>query len=301
MSESLKAAVRAAVLRLLDPLVKWLLEAGVGVGDLMSLVKIAYVRAAREQGHSDGGEQQRPNASRIAVLTGLTRAEVTSLLAAGDAERPYDRGRQRAERVLTGWWNDPLFQDTSGQPALLTLRGRRRSFAALVGRYSGESPRVATILNELLRVKAVRKHPDGRLEAVSRTYATVRWNPDGVAAFGEQLTEHCATLLHNLRFPARARYLRRVVNARIDPRYVPMLTRDLEEQAESFADGADDALNHPGYTVTGKDGDATSLGVALYVFEAASGNAEADESSRPDHSAVGPKAKARRRPRRSAG
>ena len=63
--------------------------------------------------------------------------------------------------------------------------------------------------------------------------------------------------------------MRRVVNARLDPRYVPMLTRDLEQQAESFEDSADDALNDPGKTVTGKDADVASLGVALYVFETA--------------------------------
>jgi hypothetical protein len=278
MSESLKSAIRAAVLRLLDPLVKWLLEAGIGVGDLLNLVKIAYVRAAREQGLLAGAEQQRPNASRIAVVTGLTRAEVASILAAGDADRPHDRGRQRAERVLSGWWNDPNFQDGSGTPAVLPLQGSRRSFAALVRRYSGERWRVATILDELLRVKAVRRLPDGRLEALSRTYATVRWDPDGVTAFGEQLGEHCATLLHNLKFPARARYVRRVLNARLDPRYVPMLSRDLEQQADVLADSVDDALNDPKQTLEG-DRSATgaaSLGIAFYVFEVSE---EADATS----------------------
>ena len=266
MSESLKTAVRSAVLRILDPLVKWLLEAGVGVGDLVALVKIAYVRAAREQGRA-AGEHRRPNVSRISVVTGLTRLEVTNILAAG-ATDPVPRGwRQRAERVLSGWWNDSAFQDELGRPAPLPIRGAKRSFAALVERYSGESWRVATILEELLRVKAVRRLADGRLEAISRSYATVRWDPDGVAAFGEQLGEHCATLVHNLNFPARARYVRRVLNARLDPRYVPMLLRDLEQQAETFADSTDDALNDPKQTVTGHRKDAASLGIALYVFE----------------------------------
>jgi hypothetical protein len=268
MSESLKAAVRSAVLRLLDPLVKWLLEAGMGVGDLLPLVKIAYVRAAREQGLRSSGELTRPNASRISVVTGLTRAEVANILAAADAEPTHDRGRQRAERVLSGWWNDASFQDSTGNPAVLAVRGSKRSFAALVERYSGERWRVATILDELLRVKAVRRLPDGRLEAVSRTYATVRWDPDGVTAFGEHLAELCATLLHNLNSPAQRRYVRRVVNARLDPRYVPMLVRDLEEQAESFADATDDALNDPQHTITGRSAlQPASLGVTLFVFE----------------------------------
>jgi uncharacterized protein DUF6502 len=271
MSESLKSAVRLAVLRLLDPLVKWMLEAGVGVGDFVSLVKLAYVRAARDQGRASGGESNRPNASRISVVTGLTRVEVASILAADSAEPIHDRGRQRAERVLTGWWTDPSFQDTTtGGPAILPVRGGRRSFAALVDRYSGERWRVATILEELLRVRAVRRLPDGQLKALSRTYATVRWDPDGVLAFGEHLAEHCATLLHNLKSPANARYVRRVVNTRLDPRYVPMLVRDLVDQAEGLADSTDDTLNDPLHTLTGKraEAEASSLGLALYFFEA---------------------------------
>jgi Family of unknown function (DUF6502) len=266
MSEPLKAAVRAAVLRILDPLVKWLLEAGVGVGDFLALVKIAYVRAASEQGRR-AGETRSPNVSRISVVTGLTRLEVSNILAAGAAD-PVARGwRQRAERVLSGWWNDSAFQDELGRPARLPIRGARRSFAALVQRYSGESWRVATILEELVRVRAVRRLPDARVEPLSRSYATVRWNPDGVIEFGEQLSEHCATLVHNIKFPAQARYVRRVLNARLDPRYVPMLVRDLVQQAEAFADSTDDALNDPKQTVTGGQKDAASLGIALYVFE----------------------------------
>jgi hypothetical protein len=130
-------------------------------------------------------------------------------------------------------------------------------------------------------VKAVRRLPDERLEALSRTYATVRWDPDGVMAFGEQLNEHCATLVHNLKFPGRPRYVRRVLNAQLDPRYVPMLVRDLEQQADAFADSTDDALNGPKQIVKGRSQDAASLGIALYVFETESGEGrdQLDESS----------------------
>jgi len=267
MTEPLKSAIRAAVLRFLDPLVKWLLEAGIGVADFLPLVKIAFVRAASERGSLSGAEPERPNVSRIAVITGMTRVEVAAILESGAAERPHDRGRQRAERVLSGWWNDSVFHDDLGQPALLPVNGRR-SFAALVERYSGARALVAAIRDELLRVRAIRRLPDGRLQALSRTYATVRWDPDGVMAVGEQLNELCATLTHNLRFPARALYVRRVVNAQLDPRYVPMLTRDIEQHAKVLADSFDDALNDPKATLPGnpRQTGAVSLGVALYVF-----------------------------------
>ena len=299
MSESLKAAVRLAVLRLLDPLVKWLLEAGIGVGDFVSLAKLAYVRAAREQGLKSGGEFKRPNVSRISVVTGLTRFEVANILAADAAEPTHDRGRQRAERVLSGWWSDPSFQDAStGGPAILPIRGGKRSFAALVDRYSGERWRVATILDELIRVKAVRRLPDGKIEALSRTYATVRWDTDGVIAFGEHIAELTATLLHNLKDPTHPLFVRRIVNTRLDPRYVPLVRRDLEEQAEGLADSQDDALNAPRHTLTGKRGEpeSASLGLTVYMFEmprSEETEESADERRAPAHKAQGREPKRR--------
>lgn len=268
MAESLKAAVHAALLRMLGPLVRLLLATGIGVGDFMAIVKVAYVRAARDEGRERRGEV-RPNASRIAVVTGLTRAEVAAMLATDtDERRTSDRGRHRAERVLSGWWNDPDFQTPQGEPAVLPQSGSKRSFKELVKRYSNE-PRVTPILDELLRVNAVKRLPDGSLKAVSRTYATVRWNPEGITRLGEQLAEHCGTLFHNLEHPGEPRLVRRIVNAQLNPLYRPMLVRDIQEQLDTAADSIDDALNDRRATVTPARGgrEAVRLGVAMYVFE----------------------------------
>ena len=268
MSETLKAAVHAAILRMLGPLVRLLLAVGIGVGDFMALVKVVYVRSARDVGREKRGEL-RPNASRIAVVTGLTRGEVAAMLAAdSDERRTSDRGRQRAERVLSGWWNDPDFRTRLGDPAVLPISGSPRSFTELVRRYSNE-PRVAPILDELLRVNAVKRLPDGTVKAISRSYATVRWNPDGIASLGEQLGEHCATLFHNLEHPGQPRFVRRVVNAQLNPLYRPLLLRDIQEQLAAAADSIDDALNERRATVTPAAGgrEAVRLGVVMYVFE----------------------------------
>ena len=268
VTDSLKSAVRSAIVRMLDPLVRLLLTVGIGVGDFLSLVKVAYVRAARDQARETRGEL-RPHVSRIAVVTGLTRAEVAAILDADTDEwRTSDRGRQRAERVLSGWWNDPDFQTSTGEPAVLPVSGSRKSFKALVRRYSNE-PRATPILEELLRVKAVRQRQDGTLQALSRTYATVRWDPAGIESLGDQMNELCDTLLYNLENPGQLRLVRRIVNAQLDPRYRPMLVRDIQSQVSSLADSLDDALNHRGYTVTPKRGgrEAVCLGVGFYVFE----------------------------------
>jgi hypothetical protein len=168
-----------------------------------------------------------------------------------------------------GWWNDADFQTQDGLPAILPLKGARKSFLALCDRYSGERNYSGRILDALLRVHAVKRLRDGRVQALSRTYATVRWNPDGIEALGVHLSEHCATLVHNLEHPSRPRLLRRVVNARLNPLYAPMLIRDMEQQASSFANSVDDALNDRQYTVTerARDVEPMQLGLAVYVFE----------------------------------
>ena len=223
---------------------------------------------ARDQGEKSLGEL-RPNISRMLVVTGLRREDVAAILAAETDEwRTSERGRHRAERVLAGWWNDPAFQTPTGEPAVLPLSGSRRSFQALVARYSNE-PRASTILNELLRVKAVRRRADGMLEAVSRSYATVRWDPAGIESLGEQMQELCTTLLHNLENPSRPLFVRRIVNAQLDPKYRSMLVRDIQDQLKVIANSLDDALNHREYTVTPKQGgqEAMRLGVGFYLFE----------------------------------
>lgn len=281
MSDSLKGAVRAAVLRLLEPLMKLLLDAGLGVGDFIGLAKVAYVRAASRRGQVGGKAVERPTVSQIAVLTGMTSVEVSAILATGEAvSRSTEHNRQRAERVLSGWWTDPAFLTPQGQPAVLRMRGPRRSFEALCRRYSGQY-RAVPILDELSRVGAVRRLAEGRVQALSRTYATVRWDPEGIAAVGEQLAEHCATLVANLEQPTRPRLARQVVNARLNPKYAPILIRDIESSLQVQADGLNDNLNDPLHTAESR-APAMRLGVGIYVFEGpADDAAESETATRP--------------------
>ena len=286
MTEPLKAAVLAAMGRIARPIARLLIEAGVGVGEFQAIMKTAFVKAAQEV-----GDAKPSNASRIATLTGLTRREVASLLHASDEAAPEaDRGRARGQRVLSGWWTDPDFQDSVGTPAILPLRGKV-SFAALVKRYAGE-PRVLTIRDELIRVRAVRQLPDRRLEALSRSFAPARWDPDGITAVGEHVRDHLETLVHNLKHASRPRFHRVIENAQVDPKYAPLITRDITSHTDTLLDSLDDALNNPVATVRpGKEvKDAVRLGVAVYVFESPAELKPAPDAKRP----VGTK-----RPRRS--
>jgi Family of unknown function (DUF6502) len=267
MNDRVKSAVSAATLKLLHPLAHFLLEARIGVGELQSLAKLAYVAVAAERGRAGGGSQ-RPNVARIAAETGLTRVDVAALLAelAGQASptRP-GRGRVRAERVLAGWWEDPSFLDRAGEPARLKLKGPRLSFAALVKRHSGDR-HTAPILDELLRAKAVRQLEDGTLQAVSRTCVNVAWDSEGIEALGEQLSQHFETLLYNLKNPENPRFAQQVTCARLDAHVARVLVAELSEQAQVFLEGADEALNHA-KPPERSAGPAIKFGVGVHFFQ----------------------------------
>jgi hypothetical protein len=266
---------------LLEPLARFLLEARVGIGEFNALARLAYVKAAAEEAYA--GKPGRVNVSRIAATTGLTRVEVAALLAEQRGGPPREqRGRVRAERVLQGWWNDPQFQER-GAPARLTRKGSRRSFAALVKRHSGDSHNAASILEELLRSQAVREHPDGALEAVSRTCVNVGWDEEGIAELGEELAEHIETLLFNLRHPDRPRFARRIVCGQLDPHTARVVIPELAEQADIFLEGAQDALNrprHPSHSSTSSHS-PLKFAVALQFFQAPTKRTAVARSAKP--------------------
>ncbi|MEJ1962216.1 MAG: DUF6502 family protein [Gammaproteobacteria bacterium] len=282
-STPVKRAVSVAVSKLLEPIVPLLLEAGLGVGEFERLLRRAYVEAASQMGSRAGplGEttasrgrsppaRSNPTIAEIAMRTGLTRMGVANLLQAPSEESDSsDIGRQRAERVLNGWRHDPEFQDRrSGTPAFLPLRGEKRSLTALIRRFSGD-PRVRTIRQELERVRAIRRRPDGRWQLLRDTYATSDFDADGLTALGQQIHEHLKTLVHNLGRPPLPLYARRVVNLHLDPEEVGKLLRDMALQGDALMESIDASLNDPSATLSADEaaGRPVRLGAAFYVFQ----------------------------------
>jgi len=294
--DSLKPAVLNAVSALLTPVIPLLLELGVGVGDFETLIRRLYVDAARKMttldGQPNGAQTGKPRARRsrvkpataaIAMLTGLTRAAVTKLLETGtDREADNAIGQPRAERVMTGWRHDPEFRDDStGKPALLPMRGEGLSFTSLVKRYSGD-PRVRTIRQELERVKAIRRRPDGRWELLRDTYAPASFDSDGIALVGEYARDYLRTLVHNVRQPpGLALYVRRVVNTRLDPAEVGKLHRDIALQADATMESIDAAINDPSATLSEDQPLAMRFGAGFFIFQHPATQAPATMAKQP--------------------
>jgi hypothetical protein len=251
---------------LLIPLVKLLLQLGISAGEFAGLAKRAYVKAAAVQLLTSS---RRVSQSRIAIVTGLTRAEVKKLLNAPvnvDVQREWQL--HRAIRVLNGWHDDPEFTRRDGRPKDLPIKGRGSSFQALVRRYSGDIP-MRAMLDELLAAAAVKKQPNGQLRVKARTIAVSGMQPRAIQALGEKTRDLLSTLVHNLEQPEDWRFEGTATSASIDPRVAPLLKQVILTQGRSFLDRIEHQLNHSPMADQKKirESAPVRLGVTVFLHE----------------------------------
>ena len=187
-------ALTAAVLRVLRPLVRILLRHGISYGTFSEIAKWVFVDVATEDFGIEGRKQ---SVSRVAVITGLTRKEVTRVQ---QLPRPDDADtieqHNRAARVIGGWLRDPQFMN-GDQPATLHFENGESSFSELVRRYSGDVPARA-ILDELLRVGAVEKADDGRVRLLALAFIPQGSEADKLHILGTDAGALISTIDHNL-------------------------------------------------------------------------------------------------------
>ena len=266
MEVTTRPQVLAACRQLLRPVARLLLRAGISWKEFADLAKSVFIEVATR----DFGIRGRPtNASRVALLTGINRHEVSrqqEQIAAAVAPAPTYLNA--AQRVLSGWHQDPDYRLDDGSPRPLADDGAARWFQDLCRRYGGDMPSTA-LLRELRRVGAVGEGPDGRLRALMRTYIQARLDPEKILRAGSVLEDLGNTVVFDLTAPAneRLRFERRAENASIDLRDVPAFQDFLEQEGMAFLQRVDDWLTRheqPGGVTAGP---RVRLGVGLFHIQ----------------------------------
>lgn len=241
MENNLKPQIVAACRRLLRPVVRLLLKASINWKEFAEISKTVFVDVAT----AEFGIRGRPtNASRVAMLTGINRHEVSrqrELLKAAEPDTPTYLNA--AQRVLSGWHQDPAYLAADGSPVAISESGEAPSFQDLCRRYGGDMPATA-LLRELRRVRAVGNGPDGSLEAQMRSYIQAEVNPEKLLRAGSVIEDLGDTVVHDLTAPTGAglRFERRAENSRIDPRDVPAFQQFLEAEGMALLERIDDWL-----------------------------------------------------------
>jgi len=191
-------AVLAAMRRVLGPLVRVLIHFGIPYPALLGLLKRAYLAEA-ERGFALPGRPM--SDSRIALLTGLHRKDISQLRQEAPEASPPAVAATLATQVVSRWIGHPDWRGDDGGPLALPRAPRPgdggRSFEALVAGISRDI-RPRTLLDELLRTGLVIEAPDGLLE-VAAAAEVPRGGTDRLAYyFGRNLSDHLATAAHNL-------------------------------------------------------------------------------------------------------
>ncbi len=238
MSDDVKSASLQAFRSLLRPVARILLRGGVTWKEAAEACKTAFVEVATE----DFGLHGRPTSiSRVAILTGLGRREVSRVRELIATEQPPEIGRMNAAtRVLTGWHLDPEFLDREGRPLRLSFQGEEPSFTALARRYGGDIAAI-TMLHELHRVGAVEALPDGRLRVMKRYYMPIVMDPAATLQAGSMLEDFGNSVHYNLSRPAGAasRLLGRATNARIRAVDVAAFREFVEAEGQAMLERVD--------------------------------------------------------------
>jgi hypothetical protein len=265
----IKRHVLAACRHLLAPIARLLLRSGVTWGEFAELSKEVFVDVARR----DYGIQGRPtNNSRVAMITGLSRREVTRVrdVLIGEAQAPEPQSSRMAQ-VLSGWHVDPDFLDDSGQPVVLPASGERRSIEALLKRYAGDLPHGA-FLKELQQLGLVEKTGNDGFRVIARDYLRGPADPDIVRQLGVALHDHGATLAHNVSTERTepARFEGMASTPRLAPRYARAFAKFAGARGQAFLEEIDAWLvRHEvkGSDKKGTDSQGVRVGMGVYLIQ----------------------------------
>lgn len=267
--------------RILKPLVRILHRKGIAFGEFSQIARQVYVVAAEELLVEEG---ERPTTSRIAIATGLTRKDVAQLRQLPDDETPtasYNRG----VRVMTGWLHDREFLDADGRPAVLPIQGDSGSFAALVGRYSGDMPYRA-MLNEMERVGAIQQDAAGNVQLMGAGYIPHADESEKLHIMGMDVAALVATIDHNLATQDRSQaFFQRKVsydNLPLEalPVFKQMVNGDGMELLIKFNEwlSSRDRDSNPQAEGTGR----MRAGVGIYYFEEPVGEEQAGKRKKDE-------------------
>ena len=260
-----QSPLRNACLRLLRPLARIMLRHGLSTYDFSRIANIAFVQAAQDILQEQG---KTASFSRVSTITGLHRHVVSGIARSVEGTKvdlaaDKDYQRNRLARVLSGWFESPDYTDSDGRPLVLPIDGPAPSFAQLVRAFSGDIyPTI--ILDELLRVGAIRTLKDGSLRAIARRYTLGGADPAALNHLGIAARDLLSTLEYNIAAPADGRLFDdSVVSVRLDRAAIPLMRQLLRRHGAGFLEDIEGWMVE--HEATG-DAKSVRAGVMVQMF-----------------------------------
>lgn len=231
-----RPALASAVRSVLRPLVRILLRNGVTLWAFVEYAKQIYVDLASNEFGVPG---RQPSVSRVSLLTGLTRKEVSRLWEQDESAGVDSARYSRAAQVVSGWVRSAGFRDASGEPAELPFEGARKSFSELVRRFGADVPPRA-VLDELLQSGAVERTAAGRLRLLTRAYVPRTDDAEKLGILGTDVADLISTVDHNIVCPPeRAFFQRKVAYDKLVAECLPELRERAARRGQTLLEALD--------------------------------------------------------------
>ena len=253
-----KPTLVVALRTLLRPVVRLMIALGFNARDFMEVAKTVYTEVATEE---YGKRGRNANISRVALLTGLTRREVTRLRKVSSHD-PLDLGDPMVPvgRVLSAWHQDPRYLDATGQPRELSVKP---TFVDLVNEHRGDIPTM-TIIRELEEHGSIDIR-GGRARVRSRYFMPFELDSQAIERFGRVMGDMGSSITGNLLEPDReqAVFEGRAVNELVAGSAADAFRKYLDRRAMDFLEEVDDWLSD--HSALESD-EAARLGVGIYTI-----------------------------------
>lgn len=265
-----KRELLSAFRSLMTPLVRILLRNGISFREFAEVLKDVFVAVCARDLVVPG---RRLTLSRIAIVTGLTRKEVSTIVRDDELRRKaLETNANRAAKILEAWHSDTRFLGPYGFPRDLLIEGDDPSgtFSDLVRENSGDMP-VRAMLEELMRVDAARVVEGGEVVRVlKRTYIPTEMTPEMIQIFSQAVRRYIETVDYNLSLQeTKSRRFDRAVYP--DPGLrvidVPVFQQEIREYLETVIAEIDyktskyQRLDDPESETT------TRVGVGIYFYQ----------------------------------
>lgn len=262
-------ALLTALIRALKPIVRSLLRCGMTYREFAELTKHLFVDAAT----SDYGLRGRPtNISRVAVMTGLSRKEVSRLRGTGAFQMENaTAGRNPAADVLNGWHTYPAYILEDGSPRHIPFAGGGPSFSELVRACAGDIP-AGAMLVELLRAAAIIHDENGNVHPLKRYFVPTDVDARLLEGLGIGVSSLAMTVDYNagLKGTDFARFQRVVQVSGIPEPRVRELRGWIDERLARVTLEIDDRLSRV-TAAQSTDTVTVRLGAGAYYFEESGG------------------------------
>lgn len=288
-----RQTIEAYVQRILYPLIKLLIHHGITESHFSRIARTVYVKVGAEKIEFDANEQQqliddssssvtsltpassRPTAARISVITGVPRKAIPAILEDSLPNTPDDEWyRHRCGQILSDWWKQPQYLNSSGAPIAIPLTTDDKSapsFENLVA-LSGTDLSYHAVLEEFKAAGAIQEIQKGKRKGLLDVKTKIfrrRGISDKVFADVADTYYNVGQSILNAMIKDDPNITEgTVATLRADPKRAHVLLKRLRDGAESYLRSQQAQIES--YELSEAESSATEtvrIGLGVYVFK----------------------------------